>query len=70
MDDIDIAQEQEALFTSSAIALARKRKPPEHTGACLNCDADLPSMTMRFCDRECSLDWEHRSSTRAKQGLQ
>lgn len=58
MDDIDRAQEREALDLSIALA---KRKPagPEATGECLECGIKLPE-GQRWCGCECRNWWEQR----------
>lgn len=72
-DIADLADEQTAIYLADALRNAeRVAKTPlmnQDEWACANCDADLPSRTMRFCDAECRADFDRRLSVRRKQGL-
>lgn len=57
-DEIDRAQDQEAMQREAAIASARNKSHTiSATGKCLECNKPLPE-GMRWCDNYCRDDWQ------------
>lgn len=55
-DDIDMAQERDALLLEAQLA-HRKPVGPMATGKCLTCDEPMPA-GHRWCDADCRDDFE------------
>ena len=68
MDNVDQAQDAEALFIDlarKAITLAAPVLPA--TGACYNCQTPLDS-GLRFCDSDCRDDYGVRRTAEVRRG--
>lgn len=65
-DIIDDAQVQSDLALE--IQLRMRKKSPQPTGFCHNCDAVLPTDRLHYCDGECARDHEVREAARARNG--
>jgi len=56
-DIIDQANEAAEIFRRSALS-QRAPEGPIATGYCLNCDAALHNMKLRWCNAPCRDDWQ------------
>jgi len=66
-NEADYGNEAAEIFNQDAIrAAAKQHKPLPMTGFCHNCDEPTAEL---FCDCDCRNDYEHRVTTRKKQGL-
>jgi predicted nucleic acid-binding Zn ribbon protein len=74
-DPADLADEQSEIYLADAMRRARLAhdamlaQPNDWAPVCANCDAELASKNMRFCDSECRESFEYRRNIRRKQGL-
>lgn len=72
-DIADLADEQSEIYLADAMNRVRRAALSPLTDldtlACANCDAPLPSKTLRYCDIDCRQDFEKRQVIRRKQGL-
>ncbi len=64
-DIIDTANDAAELFLADSIAHSQHKSLPL-TGFCHNCEEPTAEL---FCDCDCRNDYEHRVTTRRKQGL-
>jgi hypothetical protein len=56
---------REAALSNAALAAKRSALIP--TGACLNCDNEVPEAKL-FCDADCRDDFEHRQAAKRRAG--
>lgn len=71
-DIADLADDQIQIYLADALRAAARANSPltnDESQTCANCDAVLPSKTMRFCDSECREAFDYRLNVRRKQGL-
>lgn len=68
MDEIDRANKRADDASDASIEAARARantRDAEPTGACLWCDADVPTGA-RWCDADCRDTWQRKNPQRKR----
>jgi len=64
MDDLDRARHYQDKMTEAAVAYRKPEPGLAYTGECHNCGTAVES-PQRFCDSECSAEWEELQQRRA-----
>lgn len=65
MDEADLADIENGRHLAAALAATRfaaKGLEVAPRGMCLNCDAGLVDVTLRWCDDDCRDDWCQRNA--------
>jgi len=65
-DDIDLAQEREAIERDNCIANNKKPNGPTPTGYCHYCDEVLKHADQRFCNADCRDGWDKEQRLRGR----
>lgn len=65
-DIIDDANAQADLALGLLLTVRKPVLAP--TGACHNCEAELPAARLHYCDADCARDHERRTNARVRNG--